>query len=283
MTADELAERIWDDNVELLLPAYGNLDQSHNPKIFGFDLAYDVSFRGMVVFALSLPTGIATLQQLDAIVNDPKGRVLILPGMAPPTPTVFTTVVADPPWKYGNQAAKGAVGSKYESMTLDAIKGMPVESLVADNAHLYLWTTNTFLMEGHAAEVARAWGFEPKTVITWLKKGRLGVGNYFRGDTEQILFAVRGKLKTNQPQNVRNWFCTEHDTEFFEAPWVQHSRKPAVSYDVIAQKSPGPYLELFARAEPMKAAENWVRWGDQAIGKSQIPILDDYFKKPQAA
>ena len=284
MTSDEIAEKIWDDNAALLTDAFGELDQSHDSKVFGFELKYQLSFRAMVVFSLAQPDGLAFLCKLNAVVNDPKGRVLLLPGMQPPLPAQFTTIVADPPWKYGNQAAKGAVKDKYVPMNLDEIMGMPVGKLAApDKAHLYLWTTNHFLLEGHAATVARAWGFEPKTVITWLKKGRLGVGNYFRGDTEHIVFCTRGNMKTNKPQNVRNWFISEHDTEFFEAPWVGHSRKPEISYNVIAQKSPGPYLELFARAEPMEASKNWIRWGNEAIGKSQIPILDDYFLAKAAA
>jgi N6-adenosine-specific RNA methylase IME4 len=39
--------------------------------------------------------------------------------------------------------------------------------MVDDSAHLYLWTTNAFLCEAH--DVARAWGFNPKTLLTWGK------------------------------------------------------------------------------------------------------------------
>jgi N6-adenosine-specific RNA methylase IME4 len=283
MTADEIAEKIWDDNTDLLTEAYGDLDQAHDPKIFGYEVDYQITFRGMVNFALLQPAGLSLLLKLDAVVNDTKGRLLVLPGMQLPTASRFTTIVADPPWKYGNQAAKGAVGDKYEKLSLDEIAGMPIEGLAEDNAHLYLWITSPLLLEGHHLAVAEAWGFKPKSLITWLKKGRMGVGNYFRGDTEHIVFCVRGKLPTNKPHNVRNWFVSDHENEFFEAPWVKHSRKPEISYDVIAQKSPGPYLELFARSEPMKASKDWTRWGNQAIGKTEISALDAYFKSLKAA
>ena len=55
----------------------------------------------------------------------------------------------------------------YERMTLDEIKALPVANLAADDAHLYLWTTNGFLRAGY--EVVEAWGFKPSTLLTWCK------------------------------------------------------------------------------------------------------------------
>ena len=52
-------------------------------------------------------------------------------------------------------------------MTMDELKAMPVRDAAAENAHLYLWTTNSFVVEAH--ELARAWGFEPHTMLTWVK------------------------------------------------------------------------------------------------------------------
>lgn len=183
---------------------------------------------------------------------------------------LFQTIVADPPWQYGNSAAKGAAEKKYNTLPLNTIKGMPVLHLASENAHLYLWTTNAFLVSGESAEVARAWGFIPKTVITWEKTGRLGVGNYFRNSTEHIIFAVRGRLPTYGPHNVRTCFASA---------WIKHSRKPPWSYELIEKASPGPYLELFARDElnGQTQPDSWVRWGNQAANAAKIPMLDGYF------
>lgn len=57
----------------------------------------------------------------------------------------FGTIYADPPWAYGNQATRASTDNHYQTMDLEAIKSLPVASLVADNAHLHLWTTNAFL------------------------------------------------------------------------------------------------------------------------------------------
>ena len=99
--------------------------------------------------------------------------------------TKFGTILADPAWPYrspravvgnggrGNQDGRAKdiiqvdVGAHYPVMTLEEIKRLPVKDIAADAAHLYLWTTNAFMVEAH--EVARAWGFEPKTILTWVK------------------------------------------------------------------------------------------------------------------
>lgn len=59
----------------------------------------------------------------------------------------FGTVYADPPWPYSNTAARGAAEKHYRTMTMDAICAEPVRQLVAEQAHLHLWTTNAFLRE----------------------------------------------------------------------------------------------------------------------------------------
>ena len=82
-------------------------------------------------------------------------------------------------------------------MALDEICALPVPSIVAEPAHLYLWVPNALLAEGLA--VMAAWGFGYKTNLVWHKvrkdggsDGR-GVGFYFRNVTETVLFGVRGK------------------------------------------------------------------------------------------
>ena len=64
----------------------------------------------------------------------------------------------------------GSAGSagRYGSMAIAKIKAIPVKEIVTKPAHLYLWTTNSFLVEAH--EIAKAWGFTPKTLLTWVKR-----------------------------------------------------------------------------------------------------------------
>ena len=113
----------------------------------------------------------------------------------------FQTVLADPPWRFVNRTGKMAPEHKrlnrYGTMTLAEIMALPVGSIVAPTAHLYLWVPNALLPEG--LQVMAAWGFAYKSNIVWHKirkdggpDGR-GVGFYFRNTTELLLFGVRGK------------------------------------------------------------------------------------------
>ena len=184
----------------------------------------------------------------------------------------FKTVLADPPWQFQNRTGKIAPEHKrlarYGTLTLDAIKALPVEAACADTSHLYLWVPNALLPEGLA--VMQAWGFNYKSNVVWQKirkdggpDGR-GVGFYFRNVTELLLFGVRGKnARTLQPGRTQvNIMCTRKR---------EHSRKPDEQYDLIQSCSPGPYLELFARGE----RPGWAIWGDQA-NDSYAPTWPTY-------
>lgn len=132
-------------------------------------------------------------------------------------------------------------------MSVEDIRGLPISDLVGLNAHLYLWVTNADLPVG--LDVMRSWGFTFKTVITWVKQGNLGLGAYFRTQTEHALFGVRGSLPTlsNNQRNV------------FEAYKTGHSVKPAAFIDIVERSSPGPFVELFAR-QPRLGWDSW-GWG----------------------
>ena len=217
-------------------------------------------------FQLSLP--------FSGSVVEPTGSSTISVAPLPP----FKTIIADPPWRYGNQAARGAVKNRYETLSVKEIMDMPVEALAdPTGSHLYLWTTNYFLATGEAGAVVRAWGFDPKTVVTWEKPGQLGAGNYFRNTTEHFIFAVKKKLRTLPPYNERTCFKAKRDG---------HSRKPEYFYKMVERRSYGPFLEIFARYEPngQTRLDEWTRWGNQVLGGKPVPLLDAYFaslKQPQ--
>ena len=146
----------------------------------------------------------------------------------------FTTIAADPPWQYGNQATRASTGNHYETMSIDELCALPVADICDDNAHLHLWTTNGFLFE--AKDVMEAWGFEYKSCMVWVKP-EMGIGNYWRVSHEFLLFGLRGKLEV--------W---DHgQMSWLKASRHKHSRKPEEAYQKIEALSPGPYLEMFGR------------------------------------
>jgi N6-adenosine-specific RNA methylase IME4 len=131
-------------------------------------------------------------------------------------------------------------------MTLADIRALPVGQLAEDDAHLWLWTTNAALEAAYG--VVRAWGFEPRSLLTWTKP-RLGLGNYLRNCTEQLIFATRGRAPI-QFKAQPNWIFAARQ---------EHSHKPEELYDVIERCSPGPYVELFAR----RKRHGWDAWGNE--------------------
>lgn len=172
----------------------------------------------------------------------------------------FTTILADPPWRFQNRTGKMAPEHgrlrRYPTMDVDAICELPVAEHAARPSHLYLWVPNALLREG--LEVMEAWGFTYKTNLVWYKvrkdggpDGR-GVGFYFRNVTELLLFGTRGKLRTLQPGR--------RQVNIHASRKREHSRKPSGVYEIIESCSPGPYLELFAR----ESRPGWSWWGNEA-------------------
>ncbi len=159
----------------------------------------------------------------------------------------YRTIVADPPWRYDDVGIRGGTARHYEPMALEAISAIDVPA--ADDAHLYLWTTNSFLRD--AFDIMAAWGFRYLTTLTWHKLGAPGVGHYFRGDTEHVLFGVKGNLAIPPALRVSNHFA---------APRTRHSEKPARFYEIVERVSPPAYLELFAR----RRRYDWDVWGNEA-------------------
>lgn len=105
--------------------------------------------------------------------------------------TRYRTIVADPPWEIGdfppNFGYESGKQVPYPMMSLDEIKALPVASLAAPEAHLYLWTIPAYLRESFA--VAEAWGFEPMYPLHWCKPpfGK-GLGGKFASNVEYVLF-----------------------------------------------------------------------------------------------
>jgi hypothetical protein len=105
----------------------------------------------------------------------------------------YNVVYADPPWSYKSQSGRGfrhAAKHKYDTMSLEDIKALPVPQVCQKNAVLFLWVTVPLLQEG--LEVLNAWGFKYKTMISWRKVRSLGMGFWFRGQCEHLILGVRG-------------------------------------------------------------------------------------------
>lgn len=184
----------------------------------------------------------------------------------------FSTVMADPPWRFKNRTGKVAPEhrrlSRYPTLSLEEICDLTVPEHLRDTAHCYLWVPNALLPDG--LRVLDAWGFQYKSNLIWHKvrkdgqsDGR-GVGFYFRNVTEIVLFGVRGK-------NARTLAPARSRVNLFSSRKREHSRKPDEQYEIIERCSPGPFLELFGRG----IRDGWTVWGNQA-NEDYRPNWDTY-------
>jgi hypothetical protein len=81
----------------------------------------------------------------------------------------YRCIVADPPWAYADSHCRGAAEDVYPTMKLEDICALPIAERAADECHLFLWVPTPHLEL--AFNVVRAWGFQAKTTLTWVKQG----------------------------------------------------------------------------------------------------------------
>jgi len=173
----------------------------------------------------------------------------------------FRTGVIDPPWPYdrvtGHEKMTGYVkqegNTHYETMTLDRLAGLPIESIL--DGYLFLWTTGPFVPA--AIELVKTWGFRYKAMMYWVKmtatgKIAYGPGWWVRSCVEPIVIAAMPgtpSVRTNERaafQHVR----------------LRHSEKPEAFQDFVERHFPGPRVELFAR----RKRAGWTCLGAELTG-----------------
>jgi N6-adenosine-specific RNA methylase IME4 len=157
----------------------------------------------------------------------------------------FRVIVVDPPWQHINIGRNAS--PLYPTMNVDQIASIDVRSLAHTDCVLWLWTTNTDLPK--AFGVAKAWGFQYKTMLTWGKQGP-GVGDCLRGQTEHCLLCTRGKPVLLPFKGYSTLLLANKR---------RHSEKPEVFYQLVEDLCPGSKLEMFAR----KRREGWTVHGDE--------------------
>lgn len=173
-------------------------------------------------------------------------------------PKKYQVIYADPPWAYSNKNTGGSMKSgsqsKYPTMTLNEICNLKVPA--AKDSVLFLWATVPMMPE--AFQVMHTWGFKYKTMITWRKVMSLGMGYWWRGQTEHLLFGVKGKVKAFRMQ----------EKNFIEHKVGRHSEKPAVFRELIERATVHmpDKLEMFARVE----SPGWEVFGNEVDNSIKI-------------
>jgi N6-adenosine-specific RNA methylase IME4 len=184
----------------------------------------------------------------------------------------YNIIYADPPWdqKGGRPLSGGykkldgvqifnpksnkSANLPYNTMCIDAIKKLPVSDICNNDAHLYIWVTNKYLMQ--VGEIIKSWGFKYSTTLVWIKKPiGGGMGGAFKISTEFLIFATKGKLKTKK-SIVGTWFDVKRK---YVNGYPCHSKKPDFFRDLISSVSTGNKIELFAREKH----DDWDSWGNE--------------------
>ena len=176
-----------------------------------------------------------------------------LPGNGP-----YRVITCDLSWPYerddsGDPSYRAAL-PYLKTKIAEACK-LAVPSIAAPDCILWFWVTNHHMRE--AFTVLDAWGFEQKTILTWVKD-RFGNGDWLRGQTEHCLLCTRGEPIVT---------LTNQSTVLF-APARGHSVKPPEFYDFVEKLCPAPrYCDLFSRYQHN---DKWDCHGDEA----PLPPLD---------
>ncbi|AXF75545.1 S-adenosylmethionine-binding protein [Erwinia tracheiphila] len=171
----------------------------------------------------------------------------------------YTLIYADPPWTYRDKTNDGerGAGHKYQTMTIPDICRTAVWDLAAESCLLAMWWVPA--QPSEALKVMDAWGFRLMTMkgFTWHKTNKhkgnsaIGMGHMIRANSEDCLFAVKGKL----PERLDASIC-QHLT----APRMEHSAKPPEFRDLLVRLlGDVPRCELFSR----DSVPGWDMWGNQ--------------------
>lgn len=149
----------------------------------------------------------------------------------------FRTLVIDPAWEYDWLSIAGRAKPGYAMQSVEQLYELNPKQWADEHCHLYCWVTNNFMTV--AGKLVEHWGFQHRTLITWIKPPPFGLGSYFRNSTEHVLFATLGETTTRP--------AAASIATHFEAPRGEHSEKPEAFYDIVRCSSYPPYGEANQR------------------------------------
>jgi Transcriptional activator, adenine-specific DNA methyltransferase len=174
----------------------------------------------------------------------------------------YAVILADPPWSYyGDPNKDQAAGKHYDLMSTADIAALPVRSITAPSAALFLWATGPRLPE--AVKVMEAWGFHYRGAHSvWVKTARdgriingQGVRPTFTKPTTEFLL-VGSTCRRGRPLPI----VTEAQSQVVLSPRGRHSEKPAVfRRRIVELLGDVPRIELFAR----ERVDGWDAWGNE--------------------
>ena len=180
----------------------------------------------------------------------------------------FNVLYIDPPYAYNNKNTGGnmrsGAASKYQTYSIDLLKNINISNVCDKNSVLFLWATVPLIL--YAFELMKCWEFKYKTMLTWRKIPSLGMGYWFRGQTEHLLVGING--------NINAFRCQK--CNFIQSKVSKHSEKPEEFRELIELSTNKienrQMLELFAT----KKVENWTSIGRDIDGTDVFEFCNNY-------
>lgn len=186
----------------------------------------------------------------------------------------YNIIYADPPWSFGSRLRNGSktrqhgLEESYKSQSLDWIKNVPIQDIIAKDAILFLWTIDAHL--GAALEVISSWRFKYKTIaFIWNKKEKTGkqvcyYGHWTLKGSEICLLGTKGK--------IHSYIKSHKIRQLVEAQRTTHSKKPdEVRNRIVQLMGDISRIELFAKEKHA----GWKSVGYEIDGKDLYHALKE--------
>ena len=164
----------------------------------------------------------------------------------------YSTVVIDPPWqmtKIKRRVAPNQVGFDYKTMSIEEISDLPVESILLDDALVFVWTTQKYLP--FTFDILKRWGLKYRYTMVWYKNGGFQPFNCPQFNCEFVLVGAKGN-----PQLISQ---KKFFTLFYEKR-QGHSVKPEGFYSVLRRVTDTPRIDIFNR----RNIDGFDGWGDES-------------------
>jgi N6-adenosine-specific RNA methylase IME4 len=165
-------------------------------------------------------------------------------------------IAIDNPWDfhlYSEAGDEKSAAAQYDTMSIEAIKALPVGHLARGDCLLLMWGCEWMPLSARES-VMTAWGFTYKSTMVWRKttrkgKVRMGTGYRVRGMHEPVHIGTIGNPRHKPFPSV------------FDGIARQHSRKPEEFYRMVEKHTPHAFrLDLFSRA----TRNGWKNWGRES-------------------